>query len=122
MHSFSIDALELFRVARNRNPHFSIQAFVRTLCDLQGVRIKPNKHCFIFILNVGGLSAIYFSPIHHRPRPIPADLAVCAAHDVNYDSSRSPPLAFEERMSRVHIYSTRRARIAIFFTLHNGWQ
>ncbi|KAI6014150.1 hypothetical protein BKA83DRAFT_4473883 [Pisolithus microcarpus] len=29
-------ALELFRIARLRCPHFSIQAFVKTLCDLQG--------------------------------------------------------------------------------------
>ncbi|KAI6017015.1 hypothetical protein BKA83DRAFT_4465278 [Pisolithus microcarpus] len=29
-------ALEFFRIARLRSPHFSIQAFVKTLCDLQG--------------------------------------------------------------------------------------
>ncbi|KAI6001444.1 hypothetical protein EDD15DRAFT_2361851 [Pisolithus albus] len=33
----TIGALELFRIARLRSPHFSVQAFVKTLCDLQGV-------------------------------------------------------------------------------------
>jgi len=42
LHAFSINALEFFRVARNRNPHFSIQSFVKTLCDLQGVCIESN--------------------------------------------------------------------------------
>lgn len=34
----TVQALELYRIARQRNPHFSIQAYVKTLCDLQGVR------------------------------------------------------------------------------------
>ncbi|KAH7917998.1 hypothetical protein BV22DRAFT_1108467 [Leucogyrophana mollusca] len=34
--AITIGALELYRVARQRNPHFSIQAFVKTICDLQG--------------------------------------------------------------------------------------
>ena len=120
IHAFSIDALEFFWVTRNRNPHFSIQTFIKTLCDLQGVRIEFNNHCFIFILNIGGLSAIYFSSIHHHTWPIPANLAVCAAYDINYDPLCWPPLAFEECMSHVHIYSTRWARAEIFFTLHDG--
>ncbi|KAI6125002.1 hypothetical protein EDD16DRAFT_1763245, partial [Pisolithus croceorrhizus] len=33
----TIGALELFRIAQLRSPHFSVQAFVKTLCDLQGV-------------------------------------------------------------------------------------
>lgn len=33
-------ALEFFRIARLRSPHFSIQAFVKTLCDLQGVTFQ----------------------------------------------------------------------------------
>ncbi|KIK17790.1 hypothetical protein PISMIDRAFT_110687 [Pisolithus microcarpus 441] len=33
-------ALELFRIARLRSPHFSIQAFIKTLCDLQGVTFQ----------------------------------------------------------------------------------
>ncbi|KAI5985962.1 hypothetical protein EDD15DRAFT_2175409 [Pisolithus albus] len=33
-------ALELFRIARLRCPHFSIQAFVKTLCDLQGATFQ----------------------------------------------------------------------------------
>ncbi|KAI5984422.1 hypothetical protein EDD15DRAFT_2375241 [Pisolithus albus] len=36
-----MDALELYRVARNRCPHFSIQAFVKTVSDLQGVQYRP---------------------------------------------------------------------------------
>jgi hypothetical protein len=35
--AISIDALELYRVARLRNPHFSIQAYVKSICDLHGV-------------------------------------------------------------------------------------
>ncbi|KAH7905207.1 hypothetical protein BJ138DRAFT_1018025 [Hygrophoropsis aurantiaca] len=38
--AISIGGLELYRVARQRNPHFSIQAFVKTLCDLQGVQFQ----------------------------------------------------------------------------------
>ncbi|KAH7904896.1 hypothetical protein BJ138DRAFT_1138426 [Hygrophoropsis aurantiaca] len=38
--AITIGALELYRVARQRNPHFSIQAFVKTLCDLQGVQFQ----------------------------------------------------------------------------------
>lgn len=33
----TIRALELYRVAHLRSPHLSIQAFVKTLCDLHGV-------------------------------------------------------------------------------------
>ncbi|KAI6007111.1 hypothetical protein EDD15DRAFT_2190723 [Pisolithus albus] len=36
-----IDALELFRVARNRSPHLSVQAFVKAISDLQGVQYRP---------------------------------------------------------------------------------
>ncbi|KAI5996402.1 hypothetical protein EDD15DRAFT_2387357 [Pisolithus albus] len=32
-----VDALELYRVACNRSPHLSIQAFVKTISDLQGI-------------------------------------------------------------------------------------
>ncbi|KAI6156953.1 hypothetical protein BKA82DRAFT_4325550 [Pisolithus tinctorius] len=35
-----INALELYCVARLRSPHFSIQAFVKTICDLQGVAFR----------------------------------------------------------------------------------
>lgn len=122
MHTFSIDMLELFRVACNRNPHFSIQSFVKTLCDLQGVCIKSNKRCFIFILDIGGLSAICFSSTHHCTRSIPTNLTVCVGYDVNYNPLHRIPLAFEECMSCMHIYTTRRARTQILFTLHYGWQ
>ncbi|KAI6167271.1 hypothetical protein EDD17DRAFT_1773707 [Pisolithus thermaeus] len=36
-----IDALELYRVARNCSPHLSLQAFVKTISDLQGVQYRP---------------------------------------------------------------------------------
>ncbi|KAH7905910.1 hypothetical protein BJ138DRAFT_1226137 [Hygrophoropsis aurantiaca] len=38
--AITICALEFYRVARQRNPHFSIQAFVKTICDLQGVQFQ----------------------------------------------------------------------------------
>ncbi|KIJ58808.1 hypothetical protein HYDPIDRAFT_178002 [Hydnomerulius pinastri MD-312] len=41
--AFSIDTLELFRVARNCNLHFSIQAFVRMMSDLQGIQFNPYR-------------------------------------------------------------------------------
>jgi hypothetical protein len=31
------EALEFYRVAHLRSPHLSIQAFVKTMCDLHGV-------------------------------------------------------------------------------------
>ncbi|KAG1787544.1 hypothetical protein EV424DRAFT_1340062 [Suillus variegatus] len=34
----TVQALKLYHTARQRNPHFSIQAYVKTLCDLQGVQ------------------------------------------------------------------------------------
>ncbi|KAI6094284.1 hypothetical protein EDD16DRAFT_1699072 [Pisolithus croceorrhizus] len=37
MAAVTIGALELFCITQLRSPHFSIQAFVKTLCDLQGV-------------------------------------------------------------------------------------
>ena len=37
---FSIRAVELYRVAHNRSPHLSINAFIKTLCDLQGLPFK----------------------------------------------------------------------------------
>lgn len=37
----TIDALELYRVAHLRSPHFSIQSFVKTLCDLHSVSAYP---------------------------------------------------------------------------------
>lgn len=33
----TMQALNFYHIARQRNPHFSIQAYVKTLCDLQGV-------------------------------------------------------------------------------------
>ncbi|KAI6006783.1 hypothetical protein EDD15DRAFT_2383819 [Pisolithus albus] len=44
-----IDALELFRVARNRSPHLSVQVFVKTISDLQGVQYRPYLACLFSI-------------------------------------------------------------------------
>jgi hypothetical protein len=33
----TMQALNLYHIARQCNPHFSIQAYVKMLCDLQGV-------------------------------------------------------------------------------------
>ncbi|KAI5988029.1 hypothetical protein EDD15DRAFT_2173014 [Pisolithus albus] len=41
----TIGSLELFRIARLRSPHFSIQAFIKTLCDLQGVVFQRYLSC-----------------------------------------------------------------------------
>ncbi|KIN92747.1 hypothetical protein M404DRAFT_172701, partial [Pisolithus tinctorius Marx 270] len=38
--AITINALELYCVARLHSPHFSIQAFVKTICDLQGVAFQ----------------------------------------------------------------------------------
>ncbi|KAL4066600.1 hypothetical protein J3A83DRAFT_4359993 [Scleroderma citrinum] len=52
MHAFSIDMLELFQVACNCNLHFSIQSFIKMLCDLQGVAFQPYiSHQFTIVLN-----------------------------------------------------------------------
>jgi hypothetical protein len=34
----TLEALELYQVEHLRNPHLSIQAFVKMICDLHGVR------------------------------------------------------------------------------------
>jgi hypothetical protein len=39
------DALEFYRVANLRNPHLSIQAFVKTLCDLHTVSLPGINYC-----------------------------------------------------------------------------
>ncbi|KIN93832.1 hypothetical protein M404DRAFT_35676, partial [Pisolithus tinctorius Marx 270] len=38
--AITINALKLYHVARLCSPHFSIQAFVKTICDLQGVAFR----------------------------------------------------------------------------------
>ncbi|KAI6142816.1 hypothetical protein BKA82DRAFT_4331420 [Pisolithus tinctorius] len=43
--AITINALELYRVACLRSPHFSIQAFVKTICDLQGVAFRRYLSC-----------------------------------------------------------------------------
>jgi hypothetical protein len=38
----TVQVVEFYCVARQCNPHFSIQAYVKTMCDLQGVSVtKP---------------------------------------------------------------------------------
>ncbi|KAI6019581.1 hypothetical protein EDC04DRAFT_2869913 [Pisolithus marmoratus] len=44
-----MDALELYCVAQNHSPHFSIQAFVKTISDLQGVQFHPYLTCLFSI-------------------------------------------------------------------------
>ncbi|KAF8842048.1 hypothetical protein BDN67DRAFT_900167, partial [Paxillus ammoniavirescens] len=43
--AITFDMLELFRVAHNWNPHFSMQAFIKTMSDLQGVQFKSSRSC-----------------------------------------------------------------------------
>ena len=38
--AITIEALELFRIAHNRSLHLSVQAYVKTLCDLHGVGLS----------------------------------------------------------------------------------
>ncbi|KAG0701438.1 hypothetical protein DFH29DRAFT_982689 [Suillus ampliporus] len=47
--TITIDMIEFYRVAHLRNPHFSIQAFVKTLCDLHGFSIA-----FDLYIQIGG--------------------------------------------------------------------
>ena len=46
--AFTIGALELFRIVWLCSPHFSIQAFVKTLCDLQSV--SNSNYCVHLVL------------------------------------------------------------------------
>lgn len=39
----SMDVLELYRVTHLRSPHMSVQAFVKTLCDLQTVSVQIDE-------------------------------------------------------------------------------
>ncbi|KAG1892860.1 uncharacterized protein F5891DRAFT_963824 [Suillus fuscotomentosus] len=45
----TIDCLEFYRIARQRCPNFSIQAFTKTLCDLQGKRFHSYLSCQLSI-------------------------------------------------------------------------
>ena len=70
----TIEALEFYRVARNRNPHFSIQAFVKTICDLQEVCIQtsyiaPLANCILESDPLSSLQVI--QAILHRAGRIP---------------------------------------------------
>jgi hypothetical protein len=40
----TIDCLELYRVAHLRNPHLSIQSWVKTLCDIHSVNPLTSHH------------------------------------------------------------------------------
>ena len=39
--AFTVRVLELYRVSHNRCPHFSVHAFIKTLCDLHASPFKP---------------------------------------------------------------------------------
>ena len=67
--TIAIKALELYRIAYYRNPHFSIQAFVKTLCDVHGVRIYLHPLSVTLISHFKSpvrVSALLVSPIFHR--------------------------------------------------------
>lgn len=40
--AFTIRVVEMYRVSQLRCPHFTVQPFVKSLCDLQGVPFRPN--------------------------------------------------------------------------------
>ncbi|KAG2343102.1 hypothetical protein BDR05DRAFT_976169 [Suillus weaverae] len=49
----TVQALELYRIAHQQNPHFSIQAYIKTLCDLQGVQFYAYlSHQFSIALDI----------------------------------------------------------------------
>ncbi|KAG1884117.1 hypothetical protein F4604DRAFT_1878863 [Suillus subluteus] len=51
--AITMEALDFYRVTRQHNLHFSIQAYVRMLCDLQGVQFYPYLlHQFSIVLDV----------------------------------------------------------------------
>ncbi|KAG1721163.1 hypothetical protein EDD22DRAFT_983130 [Suillus occidentalis] len=51
--AITMEALNFYWVAHQRNPHFSIQAYMRMLCDLQGVQFYPYlSHQFSIALDV----------------------------------------------------------------------
>jgi len=62
----SVDVLELYRVTHLRSPHLSVQAFVKTLCDLQTVgaemlmmEFKPDYYLYL----AGSIPEIPLSPV-----------------------------------------------------------
>ncbi|KAI6118305.1 hypothetical protein F5141DRAFT_1212200 [Pisolithus sp. B1] len=53
MAAVTIGVLELFHITQLHSPHFSIQAFVKTLCDLQGVIFQCYlSHQFSIMFNL----------------------------------------------------------------------
>jgi hypothetical protein len=61
MVGITTEALEIYRVAHLRCPHLSIQAFVKTICDLHGVR--PSLiYSFYSVLNTCRLT---FTDTYH---------------------------------------------------------
>lgn len=63
---FSVQAVELFRTAHLRCPHFSQQAFIKTLSDLHSVRVDvPIVLLLTLIICSGPISKISHSPILH---------------------------------------------------------
>ncbi|KAG2350209.1 hypothetical protein BDR05DRAFT_971794 [Suillus weaverae] len=50
--AISIDALELYRIAQLHNPHFSIQAYVKSICDLHGLQNEPAMtFCLLYAMD-----------------------------------------------------------------------
>ncbi|KAG0693899.1 hypothetical protein DFH29DRAFT_881108 [Suillus ampliporus] len=45
----TVQAVEFYRIARQRNPHYLIQAYVKTTCDLQGVQFHAYLSCQFLI-------------------------------------------------------------------------
>jgi len=65
----SVDVLELYRVTHLRSPHLSVQAFVKTLCDLQTVganmsvmEFKPDYCSYL----AGSVPEIPLPPVLNR--------------------------------------------------------
>ncbi|KAI6038118.1 hypothetical protein EDC04DRAFT_2868505 [Pisolithus marmoratus] len=58
-----IDALQLYHVARNCSPHFSVQAFVKTISDLQGVQYHPYLTC-LFSIALDVYLQIHLAALH----------------------------------------------------------
>ena len=65
-----VEVLELYRVTHLRSPHLSVQAFVKTLCDLQTVSVQMYK-LMSFEINqciylTGSISEISLASVFNR--------------------------------------------------------
>ncbi|KAG1857938.1 hypothetical protein C8R48DRAFT_748846 [Suillus tomentosus] len=108
--AITMEALNFYRIARQRNLHFSIQAYMRTLCDLQGVQFYPYlSHQFFIVLdvylqilaNVDSLVHCHipcFNPIWRLKHACPActyTLKVLKKLDSDDDNDNTPPCSAE---------------------------